>query len=144
MELKSDVSVYGSSYLIMKGIIASDLKNGTSLNESKANINKSIDEVYGNNGAALKNIVNSFSEKDFTQGSIASDVSKISKNGEKFNSLMNDIKGIKGLEPMIKATTSVLSKNGEAEKIAKIYSGLNNEQNKNTINGLAQRILKLK
>lgn len=141
--IKNDVSVYGSSYLIMKGIIASDMKNGTSLNESKANINKSIDEVYGSNGAALKNIVNSFSEKDFTQGSIASDVNKISKNGEKFNSLMNDIKGIKGLEPMIKATTSVLSKNGEAEKIAKIYSGLNNEQNKNTINGLAQGFLSL-
>lgn len=142
--MASDMKVYGSSYLIMKSMVIGEMnQNKIPLAEAKAKVNKYIDGVYGSQGAQLKNVINSLTEKDFTKDQIQLDAKKINGYGENMKGIMASIKDLKELDPILNSTSSVLSNESSRANIAKFYSSYKDNNNQKIIKGIGDSILSL-
>lgn len=142
--MSKDMQTYGSSYLILKAMIASDMEqNKISLEEAKAKTNKCIDAVYGDQGASLKAVINKLTSNDFTQNQMKLDAQKISGYGESMDDIMSNIKELQGLEPIIRATDSVLSNSNSRSAISRFYSNYKSDSTQKLIKGLEDGILSL-
>lgn len=142
--MAKDMQTYGSSYLILKAMIAGDMQqNKISLEDAKAKTNKYIDAVYGDKGSSLKAVINKLTVNDFTQNQMNLDAQKIAGYGESMKDIMGNIKELQGLEPIIRVTDSVLSNSNSRGVISKFYSSYKSDSSQQLIKGLEDGILSL-
>ena len=151
--LASDMTGYASSYLIIKAQLAAVFNTVNSekgpeagsiaFNMKKEEFKQIVMGVYGDKGNDLITYIDSLTLSDISPEKLGRDSQKI--NGYKSNlpDLIKGVDSLKQMKPLIDTTHGVLSKPGEAEKLAKLLGDLNDTQTQALINSLGEGILSL-
>lgn len=151
--LGGDMTGYASSYLVIKAQLAATFNGALqaggqqaavqAFNNKKTELSQMVSAVYGEQGAELKTYIDSLTLQDITPEKISADAQKIAGYKQTLPGLINGVDSLKGMKPLIDSTHSVLSQEGEAEKLAKLLGDLNDPTTKQLVESLGQAILSL-
>ena len=147
--LAGDFQGYASSYLILKSQLAYATATGGAegFENKKAEIKAIINGVYGasnpNGAAQLSAYIDSLSLSDVSGESIATDSAKIGSYKEELPTIINGVNSLSGMSDLISTMNSVLSKEGEAERIAQLLGDLNDPTVQSVINSLGNTLIQM-
>lgn len=147
--LQGDMTAYASSYMILKAQLAAAASQGgeTGFAQKKEELKYMINAVYSQSSAevakSLTNYIDSLNISSVSSNALAQDGAKINEYNSTLPSLVQGVKSMESMKPLIDTTSSVLSNQDSVNAIGKFFNDVNDPTTQGLIKSFGEGIMSL-
>lgn len=147
--LQGDMTGYASSYMILKAQLAAAASQGgeAGFAKKKEELKYMINAVYSQSSVelakSLTNYIDSLNISSVSPNTLAQDGAKINEYNSTLPSLLQGVKSMKNMKPLIDTTSNVLSNQENVNALSNLFNDVNNSTTQGLINSFGEGILSL-
>lgn len=147
--LQGDMTAYASSYMILKAQLAAAASQGgeTGFAQKKEELKYMINVVYSQSSTevakSLTNYIDSLNISSVSSNALAQDGAKINEYNSILPSLVQGVKSMESMKPLIDTTSSVLSNQDSVNALGKFFNDVNDPTTQGLIKSFGEGIMSL-
>lgn len=147
--LQGDMTAYASSYMILKAQLAAAASQGgeTGFAQKKEELKYMINAVYSQSSTevakSLINYIDSLNISSVSSNALAQDGAKINEYNSTLPSLVQGVKSMESMKPLIDTTSNVLSNQDSVNALGKFFNDVNDPTTQGLIKSFGEGIMSL-
>lgn len=147
--LQEDMTAYASSYMILKAQLAAAASQGgeTGFAQKKEELKYMINAVYSQSSTevakSLINYIDSLNISSVSSNALAQDGAKINEYNSTLPSLVQGVKSMESMKPLIDTTSNVLSNQDSVNALGKFFNDVNDPTTQGLIKSFGEGIMSL-
>ena len=147
--LQGDMQGYASSYMILKAQLAVAASQGgeEGFAQKKEELKAMVNAIYAQSNneiaKALSNYIDSLSMASVSSGALVQDGAKINEYNSTLPSLVQGVKSMEGMKPLIDTTSNVLSNKNNVDVLSKLFNDINDPTTQGLIKSFGEGLMSL-
>lgn len=147
--LQGDMTAYASSYMILKAQLAAAASQGreTGFAQKKEELKYMINAVYSQSSTeaakSLINYIDSLNISSVSSNALAQDGAKINEYNSTLPSLVQGVKSMENMKPLIDTASNVLSNQENVNALGKFFNDINDPTTQGLIKSFGEGIMSL-